>query len=199
MVGAAHSQVPARLTDGPAFIRARYGTLRGLARLLLSRAADASGRYAKYRDVDWTGVERLVFVCAGNICRSPYADRKAARSGFPTMSIALRGGTGEPADPVAQAASAAAGTDLAAHRSTAVADYEVRPGDLLVAMEPWQADDLARRFAGRPHVQVTLLGLWSRPRRPHIHDPFGLGPAYFRTCFRVIDSGVAGMLRRLAR
>lgn len=199
MADVAPSGVPARATDGPAFVRARYGTLRGLARLLLSRAGDLAGRYAPYHAVRWNEVERLVFVCAGNICRSPYADRRAAASGFPTISIALRGGSGEPADPVARAASAAAGVDLASHRSTAVADYAPRAGDLLVAMEPGQADDLARRFADAFGVQTTLLGLWSRPRRPHIHDPFGLGPAYFRTCFRVIDRGVAGMLRRLPR
>jgi protein-tyrosine phosphatase len=195
---AAPSSVPSRLTDGPQFVRARYGTLRGLVRLLLSRAAYASGRYAAYSSVNWRHVERLVFVCAGNICRSPYAEYRAAHARCSAMSIALRGGTGEPADPVAQSASAAAGTDLVSHRSTSVADYEPLPGDLLVAMEPWQADELVRRFANLPDVQVTLLGLWSKPRRPHIHDPFGLGPAYFRTCFRVIDSGVAGMLARIA-
>lgn len=187
----------ARLTDGPAFVRVRYGTARGLARLLLSDAARRGGRYAAYEAIDWRDVERLVFVCAGNICRSPYADRRAARNGFPAVSIALRGGSGLPADPVARAVAADAGIDLDAHRSTAVADYDARPADLLVAMEPGQADELSRRHAAVPRVQVTLLGLWSRPRRSHIHDPFDLGPAYFRTCFRVIDSGVDGMLRRL--
>lgn len=190
---------PARITDGPAFVQARYGTLRGLVRLLLSRAARAAGRYAPYEKVRFAGVERLVFVCAGNICRSPYGDRKAAQSGFPTASIALRGGSGDPADPGARIAGSAAGVDLSDHRSTAVADYAALPGDLLIAMEPWQADDLARRYRDRPDVQVTLLGLWSRPRRPHIHDPFGLSPAYFRTCFRVIDDGVAGLMARLGR
>ena len=72
----------------------RHG-LRGLGRLSLSHAANAAGRYAAYRDIDWHGVERLVFVCAGNICRSPYGDRKAAQKTledlvgkYPTSSAA---------------------------------------------------------------------------------------------------------------
>lgn len=188
---------PRRLSDGPAFIQARYGTLRGLARLLLSRLAHARGVYRRFEAIDWANVDRLVFVCAGNICRSPYGDRKAAFGGFPTASIALRGDSGAPADMQAQTAARAAGVNLADHRSTAITDFDMRAGDLLLAMEPHQAFTLAAR--ADPGVQVTLLGLWSRPPRPHLHDPFSLGDAYFRTCFRVIDGAVANILSHLDR
>lgn len=190
---------PRRLTDGPAFIQARYGTARGMIRLFLSRLSRAAFRFRRFQAIDWNTVERLVFVCAGNICRSPYADRKAAQSGFPTASVAMRGDTGEPADPQARAAAKAAGVDLDAHRSLAIAEFRVLPGDLLVAVEPHQAFDLAHRFPLDSGVQVTLLGLWSRPVRPHLHDPHRLGDAYFRTCFAVADSAIATMLRKVAR
>ncbi len=62
-------------------------------------------------------------------------------------------------------------------------------------MEPWQAEALERLGVG----QVTLLGLWSRPERPHLHDPHGLADDYFRTCFRLIDSAVEAMVARLGR
>lgn len=182
-----------RATAGPGFVRDRYGSARGLLRLWLARLT--KHRLKRYAKIDWTRVDRLVFVCTGNICRSPYAERRAAASGVPTLSIALRGGSGDPAFPAARSAAAAAGVDLSAHRSTAVADAALRPGDLLVAMEPWQAGALDALGVG----QVTLLGLWTRPRRPHLHDPHGLSDAYFRSCFRLIDSGVAEMLRRLGR
>ena len=192
MASRAHS-LYLRATAGPRFVQVRYGSARGLARLLLSRLS--AHRLKRYRDVDWSKVERLVFVCTGNICRSPYAERKAAAAGFPSVSIALRGSSGEPAFPAAQRAAAAAGIDLGAHRSTAAADADLKPGDLLVAMEPWQASALERLEIG----QVTLLGLWSTPERPHLHDPHGLSDDYFRTCFRLIDSAVAAMLARLGR
>lgn len=186
-----------RATAGPAPVRRRFGTARGLARLWLSQLAAARGRYRRYESVRWDKVRRLVFVCSGNICRSPYAEARAAAAGFPALSVALRGGTGQPADPVARRAAAAAGLPLDAHRSTALADAALGPGDLLVAMEPWQADLVAARHADDPSVQVTLLGLWTRPRRPHLHDPHTLCADYFATCFRLIDSGVDAILARL--
>jgi protein-tyrosine phosphatase len=182
-----------RMTDGPAFIRDRFGSGRGLARLALSNWARLAGQYRAFERVDWGNIDRLVFVCTGNICRSPYAERRAAAAGYPAISIALRGETGRAADPAARAAALRAGIDLGDHRSTEVDHAELRSGDLLVAMEPWQARMLRERFPGH---QVTLLGLWTTPRRPHLHDPYTLSPAYFRTCFRLIDSGVAALLAR---
>jgi protein-tyrosine phosphatase len=185
-----------RATEGPAFVRDRFGSGRGLARLLLSRGAAAAGRYRAFETIDWARVERLVFVCSGNICRSPYAERRAVLAGVPSISLALRGEAGRPADPAARAAARRAGIDLEAHRAATFDDAALGADDLLVAMEPWQARDLAARF---PSHQVTLLGLWSRPRRPHLHDPYTLSPAYFGTCFRIINSGVAALIAKLSR
>jgi protein-tyrosine phosphatase len=187
-----------RTTTGPAFIQARFGSARGLVRLWLSRAASASGAYRPFEQVRWGEVRRLVFVCSGNICRSPYGERRAALAGFPTISIALRGQTGNPADAAARVAARLAGVDLDSHRSTAVTDAELRAGDLLIAMEPWQARELQNRNV-RQGIQVTLLGLWSKPKRPHLHDPFTLPDAYFKTCFGIIDSAVAAILSRVHR
>ncbi|HEX9931599.1 MAG TPA: phosphotyrosine protein phosphatase [Allosphingosinicella sp.] len=182
-----------RATEGPAFVQARYGSARGLARLWLAKLRPLR----RFEAVDWAAVRRLVFVCTGNICRSPYAEARARAADFPTVSAALRGGSGAPADEAAVAAAAAAGTDLRKHRSTAIGEMEFDAGDLLVAMEPWQAETLAARFGGMPEVQVTLLGIWSTPQRPHLHDPHGLSADYFRTCFTLIDSAVDAMLARI--
>jgi protein-tyrosine phosphatase len=187
-----------RATDGPAFVQARFGSVRGLARLGLSRAASSAGAYRAFERVEWGQVRRLVFVCSGNICRSPYAERRAVLAGFPSISAALRGESGLPADPAARAAAWAAGVDLDGHRSTAIAGADLRAGDLLIAMEPWQARQLQARYLSNG-VQVTLLGLWSRPKRPHLHDPFTLPDAYFHSCFQVIDSGVSAILARVDR
>ena len=46
-------------------------------------------------------------------------------------------------------------------------------------------------------VPVTLLGLWAGHRRPHIEDPYGLSPAYHRTCIGLIDEAVAAVVGRL--
>ena len=188
-----------RATVGPAFVQARFGSARGLVRLWLSQGQRASGRLKRFERIEWQKVERLVFVCAGNICRSPYAGLRAERHGFPVISVALRGESGAPADAVAQRAARELGLNLAAHRSLSIDEADIRPGDLLLAMEPHQAATLARRYASLQGVQVTLLGLWSSPRRPHLHDPHTLSLDYFSTCFRTIDDAVATVLTKVGR
>lgn len=188
-----------RATVGPAFVQARFGTARGLVRLWLAKAQHASGSLKRFADPDWEHVSRLVFVCAGNICRSPYAERRALMMDYPAASCGLTGKSGRPADLGARAAAAIRGISLEGHRSCNINDFHVAPGDLLVGMEPGQVQHLATLFGPRDNVQITLLGLWSRPRREHLADPYGLKPAYFGMCFDVIDSAVREMTGRLAR
>ena len=54
-------------------INNRYGSKRGFVRYWRGRAAALAGQYDGLRAVDWDRVERLVFMCTGNICRSPLA------------------------------------------------------------------------------------------------------------------------------
>jgi protein-tyrosine phosphatase len=79
--------------------------------------------------------------------------------------------------------------DLSSHVTTDISVFEARAGDLLLAMEPRQV----RRLVANPRVAAlptSLLGLWSSPVRPHIHDPYGLGDDYFSNCFAVIVSAI---------
>ena len=186
-----------RATAGPAFVQARFGTARGLARLWLSQLDAFRGRFRRFEQVKWDQVRRLVFVCAGNICRSPYAEWRVRTLGFPTASIGMSGASGQAADPQALATAGLLGLNLGRHVSRNIEDFTPEHGDLLVALEPRQAYALASRYAGDGAVQVTLLGLWSKPRRAHLHDPHTLSPAYFRTCFALIDDAVATLLAKV--
>lgn len=170
----------------------RYGTHRGLARLLLSHVDMAVGGLGRFAKVDWERVERFVWVCTGNICRSPYAEYRARVMDLPSVSCGLHtaGGVSAPTEAIEVAAKR--GIDLRDHRSTSIADLPVDASDLLVAMEPRQVRALAEIHAGWG-CQITLVGLWAHPSRPHLHDPFTLGPGYFDTCYAVIDDGVARM------
>jgi protein-tyrosine phosphatase len=176
-------------------VRARFGGYRGLIRLLLGYFENGIGRYRRFKKIRWDRVERLVFVCHGNICRSPYAERRGATYGLPTASLGLSAETGAPADPSALAVAARRAIDLAEHRACAAEDFEFHSGDLLIVMEPRQAREMSRCLPTAP-CQLTLLGLWSRPRRPHIHDPHRLCEAYWEQCFDVIDSAVRAIAER---
>lgn len=189
------SSIPSGGWD-PVRVRPRFGSYRGLARLLLANIEDRLGGYRRLRQIRWDQVKRVVFVCHGNICRSPYAERRAASFGLLTASFGLSADTDDPADHSALIVAARRGIELGQHRACAADDFEIRSGDLLVAMEPRQVRALARRLPVAP-CQVTLLGLWSRPRRPHIHDPHRLSEAYWEQCLDVIDSAVRAIAERM--
>ncbi len=183
----AHRTLLTRLDD-------RFGTWRGLVRLCLAWSELAAGRLRPFDQPALARVERLVWVCAGNVCRSPYAHQLARELRVPSASFGLSTVTGQAACADAIAAAARVGADLTAHRATAWEDFSPRETDLYVVMEIRQARELRRRLGDCP-APITLLGLWGRPRRPHIHDPMTLSPAYFDTCLRVIERSVSGLVQ----
>jgi protein-tyrosine phosphatase len=187
--------IPLRGWD-PAGVRSSFGTYRGLVRLILAWAENLAGRYCQFKQIRWERVARVVFVCHGNICRSPYAEGRAVSFGLPAASFGLSADSGAPADPSACRVAARREIELIRHCARDAADFELQTGDLLVAMEPRQA----RRISGLlppGSCQLTLLGLWSRPPRPHIHDPHRLSEAYWERCFDVIDSAVQTIADRM--
>lgn len=171
-----------------------FGTLRGLVRTVLAAAMWRCGAYRKYSRVDWAKVKRLVFVCRGNICRSPFAHHLAQASvtAFPIASIGLVASTGRPAFELAIDVAREFSVDLTVHRTTNVSDFEILDGDLFLLMENRHVSALRPYIRGRD-VQVALLGLWCRPRFALLYDPYTLPRDYFVTCFSRIDRAVRGL------
>lgn len=169
-------------------LSARFGTLRGLVRLLLSYPEAALG-LADIRKPDPAAVKRLVFVCHGNICRSAFAEGAARAVGLNAVSFGLSTSSGLPAHPPAADVGKALGVDLASHRTTRVEDYVPQAGDLLLAMETRQLRRIATlpRLASLPR---TLLGLYASPPVPHLHDPYELSGPYMETCLRRVADAV---------
>jgi protein-tyrosine phosphatase len=174
-------------------VRDRYGGRRALLCHLASAFQMRVGRFRVYQAIDWSRVERLVFVCKGNICRSAYAEARASSARFPAVSFGIEANCGAAADASAIIHAAARHVSLSAHRTSALETFAHRPGDLLVCMEPPQAKTVAERFADRA-PQVTLLGLWTRPARPWLFDPYGSADGYWRTCLDTIDRGIDQMM-----
>lgn len=167
-----------------AWIDRRFGTWRGLLRLLLADAELASGRLRAFRLRDPGQVRRVVYVCLGNICRSAYGDKLAREFGLEVASLGLSTSSGAASPAEAVEAARRQGVDLDAHRALDWSDFKVRPGDLFLVMEVRQAHELRRRLGARDDVQVCLLGMWCTPPMPHLHDPFSLSADYFDTCFK---------------
>jgi protein-tyrosine phosphatase len=99
-------------------IDTNHGTLRGLVRTLLGQCEYLAGRLEPHTGTDAGSIERLVFVCLGNINRSAFAEQVALTLGARTCSIGLSTTTGKPAFRTAVTTATGFGIDLGAHKAT---------------------------------------------------------------------------------
>ena len=164
-------------------IESRFGTMRGLVRLLLSYPQHWVG-IDQLAPESMGDVRRLVFVCRGNISRSAYAEVAARSRGLAAASCGVSAAQGRDADHAAVQVASQCGLDLSGHRATEAGRFEPEAGDLLLAMEVRQLAALA----SLPHLAKTpRLLLGSFAGTPHLHDPYGLNLAYYASCFQRID------------
>lgn len=173
----------------------RYGSRRGFVRTYGHRLKYLMGWYRDYRRIDWNSVDRLVFVCKGNICRSAYAEAVARSLGVNASSCGLQTVMGAPANEAAVRTARKMGFSLENHKTTSIMYMVLRSTDLLVAMEPWQPEFMSKRIF-RKH-NYTLLGLWSEPVLPYLHDPYGTTPEYFERCFTYIEKSVNEIVSKI--
>jgi len=154
------------------------------------------GGYRRYRRIRWSSVRRLVFVCTGNICRSPFAEHVARAHQLDAVSVGVRTRMGGVANATALQVALERGIPMGGHRTRPLEHFEPREGDLFIAMEPFQAALVARQRWAVSH-QITLLGLWVGSGGPVIPDPYGGDEKRFNHCFSVIEQGVSRIQRRL--
>ena len=174
-----------------------YGSRTGFVRTYWHRIQYLLGRYRDYSNIDWSSVERLVFVCKGNICRSAFAEAVARSLDMPAVSCGLQTIISAPANEDAVKTAREMGYALEEHRTTPIMYMVIQKTDLVIAMEPWQAEYIGRQLV-RPH-SYTLLGLWSSPVSPHIQDPYGSSSAYFKRCFSYIENSVHGIVKQIEK
>jgi protein-tyrosine phosphatase len=174
-----------------------YGGKRGFLAHIRALILYTLGAYGGVEDVDWSSVTRLVFVCLGNICRSPYAEAKARSMGMASISLGLSAENGASADAAALKNALLRGVDLSAHHATRLEPGCLLDGDLVIVFESWQVSEVRRRLGSQ--TPVKLLGIWSTPKRPHIHDPYGHRDGYFQQCFSIIDTSLGGLAANMRR
>lgn len=160
---------------------------------LLGHVGLVDGRPA----VDWPKVRRLVFVCSGNICRSPFAAEYCRAKALQVASFGLDGRGNASADESAQRVARRRGLDLSHHVSMSVEQFQPREGDLLIAMAP---DQLRRvgRLANLSHLQGVLLGSWCPRPCPYIPDPYGMDDLCFEHIFSIIETAADTLLSERA-
>ena len=179
------------------WLAGHYGSRRGFALTCWYQLRYLAGSYRSYRQIDWESVQRLVFVCKGNICRSAYAEGVAKSLGFNSISCGLNTTNGKLANERAILAAATRGIDLKEHKTRQIQVMSFERSDLILAMEPWQVNHLAGELGKDQHC--TLLGLWGKPVYPHIQDPYGTSPDYFNKCFGYIDRTVHEISKKIRK
>jgi len=140
--------------------------------------------------------QRVLFVCHGNICRSPYAAAVARRLLPPAVAVESAGliGPDRPSPPEAVAVAAERGIDLGPHRSQLIDFEHVREVDLVVVMDTRQRHRLLRarhELRGR----VVLLGdLDPEPVATRaVPDPVEQPAEVFRACYDRIDRCIGAL------
>ena len=172
--------------------RNHYGGRRGFVLYWIYKTFMWLGIYRRQSNIDWSRVDRVVFVCMGNICRSPVAGAIARAEGYRAYSVGLNCSAGVPADERASEHARFFGVDLNTHGATPFTDFAFTERDLVVAMEPmhWRHPDAQAMTI----AQKTLLGLWHRKPNPYIHDPFQTSDEYYQLCEQRIVEATAEML-----
>ncbi len=174
----------------------QYGGKRGYLEHVQSRLLYSFGAYHRAQRIDWATVHRLMFVCKGNICRSPYAAERCRSLGVDAVSCGLEATEGTAADPAAVRNAGRRNVDLSQHRSSVYDSRALLETDLVIVFEPRQFVDARRRIGNRA-VSVTLLGIWSKPICPYIHDPYGRNDDFFQRCYAAIDAYLLEIIRLL--
>jgi len=140
-------------------------------------------------------IERIVFVCRGNICRSALAHEYFKRHcDFPVCSFGLDTTAGKHANTRVIEFSKIQGIDISNHRTARVEDYEYKATDLLVCMEPWQGRQVKELF---PTSKTTLLGLFLTSSKPYLHDPYASLDPYVYKCIKLVTESVDNLINFL--
>ena len=155
-------------------------------------------------------VHNIVFVCLGNICRSPFAaalsERRLAPQQTRVRFLSAGLDTKQSNKPPAAAVHTARryGCDLDGHRPLPVTESMIAASDMVVAMEMRHIEELTRRWPHWRH-RYFLLPLFDPKNadagafdRYNLADPFGKNDAEFARCYERIDGAVAGLLQQLA-
>jgi protein-tyrosine phosphatase len=150
---------------------------------------------------------RVLFVCLGNICRSPTAEgvlRTLAAREVPELPLEVdSAGTagyhaGEPPDPRMSAAAARRGYDLSALRARVVEPGDFERFDLILAMDEDNLRVLRRRAPAHAHARLRLfLEFAPESGAAEVPDPYYGGAKGFEEVLDLVESAARGLLAHL--
>lgn len=152
---------------------------------------------------------RVLFVCLGNICRSPTAQgmfEKLALEYADAIEVeADSAGTaayhvGQAPDSRSQEAARQRGVDLSAQRARQVTAHDYDRFDLLLAMDESNHSELLRRApAGRNDRVQLFMSYAPHMETSEVPDPYYGGPDGFDSVLDLVEEAGRGLLDKLTR
>jgi protein-tyrosine phosphatase len=151
---------------------------------------------------------KILFVCTGNICRSPTAEGVARglalQQGVEHLFEFDSAGThgyhvGEPPDPRTVAAALRRGYDLAPLRARRVTEFDFIRFDHLLAMD-CEHMEMLRRACPQPHRKKLglFLDFSERFDEQEVPDPYYGGGQGFEHVLDLVEDAAAQLIRRLS-
>ncbi len=152
---------------------------------------------------------KVLFVCMGNICRSPTAhgvfEHLLREHGLDHLIEVDSAGThayhvGEPPDPRAQETARQRGYELAHQRARRVQEADFLEFDYIVAMDRANYEDL-KSIALPGHEERLHLFLDFAPEvsEDEVPDPYYGGPQGFQRVLDMIEEAAQGLLAEIRR
>jgi len=138
-------------------------------------------------------VKKIMFVCLGNICRSPLAhavfEKKAADAGLDMIVESCGMGAwhvGEPADARMRRTAQSHGI-IINHSARPFNPSDLDDYDLIIPMDMSNLKDL-KRYARSEHLdKIHLMREWDPQGGTEVPDPWYGGPEGFDTVFEIVD------------
>ena len=149
---------------------------------------------------------RVLFVCMGNICRSPTAqgvfEQVLAEMGLADQVAVDSAGThayhvGEPPDPRAVEAARRRGVSMDSQRARRVTEADFLEYDYILAMdESNRADLLEQCLPGHEH-KIRLFMEFSELEAREVPDPYYGGRQGFERVLDLVEDAARGLARHL--
>ncbi|WP_319518851.1 low molecular weight protein-tyrosine-phosphatase [uncultured Martelella sp.] len=148
----------------------------------------------------------VLFVCSGNICRSPLAEgvfthlaQGAGRSRDFTVDSAGIGNwhEGELPDPRSRATAKRYGFDISGQRARQIRPADFSRFSLILGMDSANMAALKRLGGADPKAEVALFSDYTLGKKQDVPDPYYGGDDGFETVYHMLLAGCQSLLSRL--